>query len=223
MLDYLTNITGSHGEIIIAALSSVVFAFLIWSVKESYRRHYEEVKLLAKIEIIFAHNLGNLLINQSYFDSWCDAMKEPRLYNCAYRIYILFGNDDFKISNRQLLNKLITFNFSLQGLDADVKLLFSGYHKVSDVMLPKDLVKEWENLNKNTLQQSGDYKISFDQAINDAKDCIAFVRAYAEQKKRTPYGLLRTILGKSMLPKIDEETLAKQRKIIDEDLESKQK
>jgi len=38
MLDYLTNITGSHGEIIIAALSSVVFAFLIWSVKESYRR-----------------------------------------------------------------------------------------------------------------------------------------------------------------------------------------
>lgn len=221
MFDYLTNTFQLHSELVIATLISVLLALLIWSVKESYRRHDEEVKLLGKIEIIFAHNLGNLLINQSYFDSWCGAMREPRLYNCAYRTYISFDNEDFKITSSQLLNKLVTFNFSLQGLDADVNLIFNNYHKASDMMLPNDLVNEWENLNKNTLQQSGGYKTSFHQAIDDAKDCIALVRAYAAQKKRTPYGLVRTVLGKNLLPKISEETLAIQRKAIKENLEEK--
>ena len=221
MFDYLTNTTQLYGEIILAALSSVLLALLIWSLKESYRRHDEEAKLLGKIEIIFAHNLGNLLINQSYFDSWCDAMREPRLYNCAYRTYIFFDNDDFKTTNGQLLNKLVTFNFSLQGLNADVNLLFSNYHKTSEMMLLKDLVTDWNSLNTNTLKQSEDYKVSFNQAIDDAKGCVALVRAYAEQKRRTPYGLVRIVLGKNILSKITEEALAKHREEIEIDLEKK--
>ena len=116
MFSNLIEIFNTSQELIITGLVSITFVFLVWSVKESYQKHCNEVALLGKIEIIFAHNLGSLLTNQSFLEEWLKAMKTPRLYNCAYRTYILLEHDDFKITNQKLLNELVTFNFSIKGL-----------------------------------------------------------------------------------------------------------
>jgi len=210
MFNNLIEILNTNQELIITGLVSITFVFLIWSVKESYQKHCNEVALLGKIEIIFAHNLGSLLTNQSFFEEWLKALKTPRLYNCAYRTYILLVND------------LVRFNFSIKGLAEDLDLFFSGYHQSSLMLLPKELMTEWHNLNTNTLDQSDTFVISFEQAIDDAKNLIAFSRAYTEQKRKTPYGLVRSFLGKNLLPNITDDSIQKQREEIEKDLEEKQ-
>jgi len=222
MFNNLIEILNTNQELIITGLVSITFVFLIWSVKESYQKHCNEVALLGKIEIIFAHNLGSLLTNQSFFEEWLKALKTPRLYNCAYRTYILLEHDDFKITNQKLLNDLVRFNFSIKGLAEDLDLFFSGYHQSSLMLLPKELMTEWHNLNTNTLDQSDTFVISFEQAIDDAKNLIAFSRAYTEQKRKTPYGLVRSFLGKNLLPNITDDSIQKQREEIEKDLEEKQ-
>ena len=109
------------------------------------------------------------------------------------------------------------------GLEADTNLFFQGYQKTSLMMLPKNLVNEWENLNKNTLEQSKKYEISFDQAIDDAKKIMGLTRAYADQKQRTPYGLIRQILGRNLLPEIYDETIDKYRAKIVTELKENEK
>lgn len=222
MLDRLAEHLVNNQDLIIAGLVSIGFAFLIWSVKDSYQRHCNEVALLGKIEIIFAHNLGSLLINESFFDEWLAAMKIPKLYNCSFRTYMFLEHDDFKITNQKLLNDLVKFDFSLKGLEVDLDLFFRGYHQTSLMLLPQDLVTEWQNLNTSTLSQSDKYAISFEQAADNAKNCISFVRAYAEQKRKTPYGWVRTILGRNLLPEISNESLQRHREEIERDLERKQ-
>lgn len=222
MLDSIGSLFFESQAVIIAGLFSVTFAFLIWSVKESYKKHCDEVALLGKIEIIFAHNLGSLLINKSFFEEWLRAMQEPRLYDCSFRTYLFLDHEDYNVTNQELLNDLIKFDFSLRGFQKDLNLFFKGYHQSSLMLLPKNYVDEWQNLNKNILEQSEKFIISFTQAENDAKNCIALVRAYAKQKRYTPYGLVRTFLGKNLLPKISDETILKYRVEVDEDLKEKQ-
>lgn len=222
MFDLITETLYTNQEYILTGIISVFFAFLIWSVKESYKKHCEEVALLGKIEIIFAHNLGSLLTNQSYFEEWLKALRQPRLYNCAFRTYIFFNHEDYTVTNRNLLNKLITFDFSLKGLQADTDLFFGGYHKSSLMLLPENLVNEWNNLNQNTLDQSSKYQLSFEQAIDDAKEVIGLTRAYAKQKRNTPYGWARFVIGRNLLPEIKKETVAKYKEEVDLELKKKQ-
>ena len=60
------QIFSENVEVIVAGITSVIFAFLVWSVKESYKRHGAEVEALKKVEIILAINLGGNSINKFF-------------------------------------------------------------------------------------------------------------------------------------------------------------
>lgn len=221
MLNHLSEFLIINQNLIFTGLISISFAFLIWSVKESYNRHCSEIAFLAKCEIVLAENLGNLLTNQSFFIDWLSAMKVSRLYNCSFRAYIFIEHGDFKISNQELLNDLIKLNFSLKGHEMDLNLVFKNYHESSLMFLTQDLVDEWNNLNKNTLSQSAKLLTNFEHAIEDTKNCAAYLRAYANQKRYTPYGLFRFVFGRSLLPRISKKVLLKYRHEIEDDLKGK--
>lgn len=208
-------------EIITAVVISIFFAFLVWSVKESYRRHGVEMEALKKVEIILAINLGSNSINKSFFSEWQQSLKNNRLYQCSFRSYTYFGREYFGIHNLELVNKVLKLDFAYKGLDTDLNKLFGSYHETSIKFLDGDHVQEWLKFNTNILNQNESFKISFVQAEEDTKEIIAFLRAYYQQKKRTPYGLVHAVLGKDLFPKVSLTKVTKEKKKLEEELEEK--
>jgi len=218
-----SQIFSENVEVIVAGIASVIFAFLVWSVKESYKKHGAEVEALKKAEIILAINLGGNSINKSFFDEWLQALKNNRLYQCSFRPYSAFEREYFGIRNIELVNKILKLDFAYKGLATDLNKFFGNYHETSIKFLDSDHVQEWFNFNTNILEQSEKFKISFVQAEEDTKETVAFLRAYYQQKKRTPYGLLYTVLGTDLFPKVSPMKVAEEKKKLEEELEKKRK
>jgi len=208
-------------EVITAGAVSVLFAFLLWSVKESYKRHGAEMMALKKVEIILAINLGGNSINKFFFDEWRQALQNNRLYQCSFRDYVYFEREYFGIRNLELVNKVLKLDFAYKGLATDLSKFFGSYQETSIKFLDSDHVQEWFNFNTNILEQSDRFKISFVQAEEDTKETVAFLRAYYQQKKRTPYGLMYAILGTDLFPKVSFARVALEKKKLEEELERK--
>jgi len=208
--------------VIIAGIASVTFAFLVWSVKESYKRHGAEMVALKKVEIILAINLGGNSINKSFFDEWRQALQNNRLYQCSFRDYAYFEREYFGIRNLELVNKVLKLDFAYKGLATDLSKFFGSYQETSIKFLDSDHVQEWFNFNTNVLEQSDRFKISFIQAEEDTKETVAFLRAYYQQKKRTPYGLIYAVLGTDLFPKVSPAKVASEKKKLEEELKRKQ-
>lgn len=217
----LSELFLDNAEVLAAGIASVTFAFLVWSVKESYKGHGMEIEALKRVEMILALNLGSNSINKSFFDEWQRALRDNRLYQCSFRNYTYFEREHFGIRNLELANKVLKLDFAYKGLATDLSKFFGTYHETSIKFLDSDHVQEWFNVNTNILNQSDTFKISFVQAEEDTREAVAFLRAYYQQKKRTPYGVIYAVLGKDLFPKVSAIKVAEERKKLEEELKKK--
>ena len=108
---------------IITSFAGTLFALLsagvVWLIKSAYEKHRSEVLALAKFERIFANNLTILKDNFDFLDKWIVSLKNNRPYSFHFEDYYINEEETYKISNLELINRILTLNYMLRrtGLD----------------------------------------------------------------------------------------------------------
>lgn len=206
----------------VALLISFLVGFFIWLIQQSYSEYKQEIKALKKVEICLSHDLAANTNNQEYLKKWKDALEKNNLFSVAFTEYSLNTTEFFYVKNFNLINRLNALSFSLNGLYKDLKNIYDTYTSNSFKLLDKNLVKEWEDMNKNINFQSDKLSKNFVDSEKEIKEVVANLRVYYKQKKFSLFWLFN-LLSFNIYPKSTDKKVQKEILELNKNLEDKAK
>jgi hypothetical protein len=206
----------------IGTISALLTAGLVWFIKSAYEKHRSEVIALAKFERIFANNLTILKDNFDFLGKWIDSLKNNRPYGFHFENYYVNEEETYKISNLELINRLLSVNYMLRRTGLDFANIYKSYWEVifkidsiqDDVRKEKNLKTFHKNILVNLEQMNQNYEV----LKNSIVDVVAYIRAVNKVRKHSLFGYM-SFLFIDIFPRVTKNSVEKEKTILKENIE----
>lgn len=111
-------------------LIAIFSAGIIWFIKSAYEKHRAELFALAKFERMVANNIALLRDNFEFIDEWLGAIKNSRPYSFQFGDFFINEEETYKLSNLNLINKILSINYKLRRTNLDINNIYKSYWEV---------------------------------------------------------------------------------------------
>ncbi|MFH1402301.1 MAG: hypothetical protein ABIG87_01605 [Patescibacteria group bacterium] len=221
-LSILKEILTSFAGTLLALLS----AGIVWLIKSAYEKHKSEVLALAKFERIFANNLTILKDNFDFLDKWITSLKNNRPYSVHFEGYYINEEETYKISNLELINRVLSTNYMLRRTGLDFANIYKSYWEVifkidsiqDEARKEKNLKTYHENILTNLEQMKQGYEVIKSGVV----DVVAYIRAVNKVRRHSLFGYI-SFLFIDVFPRVTKKSIEKEIMLLKENIERKEK
>lgn len=207
-------------------LLALLSAGIVWFVKSAYEKHRSEVLALSKFERIFANNLTILKDNFDFLDKWIGSLKNNRPYSFHFENYYINEEETYKISNLELINRLLSVNYMLRRTGLDFANIYKSYWEIifkidsiqDETRKEQNLKTYSENILKNLEQMRQNYEV----IKNSVVEVIAYIRAVNKVRRHSLFGYI-SFLFVDVFPKVTKRSIEKEVAILKKNIERNEK
>lgn len=215
---------------ILTSFAGTLFALLsagfVWFIKSAYEKHKSEALALAKFERVFANNLTILKDNFDFLDKWIASLKNNRPYSFHFENYYINEEETYKISNLELINRLLSVNYMLRRSGLDFANIYKSYWEVIfKIDSIQDEVRKELNLktyHENILVNLEQMKQGYEVIKNSVVDVVAYTRAVNKVRRHSLFGYT-SFLFVDVFPKVTKRSIKKEVLILKENIERNEK
>lgn len=205
----------------IGTLLALLSAGFVWVLKVAYEKHKMEMFALAKFERIFANDITILKDNFDFVDEWISAAGQQRCYNCHFGSYYINEDDTYKISNLELINKILSINHKLRRTELDINNVYKSFwESVLKIDSIQDKAEKEKNLNiyfinlRGTLEKM---KSNYKPLQNDLVDTMSLIRCSHKVRFHSLFGYFDLMLI-DVFPKINKSNIEKEIAILKDNI-----
>jgi len=211
----------------VGTLLVLISAGVVWFLKLAYEKHKVEVLALSKFERIFANNITILKDNFDFLDEWISILKQNRSYSVHFRSYYINEKETYKLSNLNLINRILSINHKLRGTSFDFDNIYKSYWDVIfriDSIQDKEKREESLKIYHNTIQSRLEQiKQNYKPLKNDLIDVVALVRAVYKVRCHSLFGYISLIFFIDIFPRVTKKSIEKEVIILKDNIERKEK
>lgn len=215
---------------ILTSFAGVLFALLsagfVWFIKSAYEKHRSEVLALAKFERVFANNLTILKDNFDFLNKWIVSLKNNRPYNFHFEDYYINEEETYKISNLELINRLLSVNYMLRRTGLDFANLYKSYweiiYKIDAIQDEERKEQKLKTYHENMLVNLEQMQHNYEVIKSSVVDVVAYVRAVNKVRRHSLFGYM-SILFVDIFPRVTKHSIEKEVAILNENIERNEK
>lgn len=209
--EVLTSFTG--------AVLALVSAGLVWILKSAYEKHRKEILALAKFERIYAIDLTLLKDNFEEIDNWIASLNKDRPYSFYIGTYYLDEEETYKLSNLELISRILNINYKLRRTGFDLENIYKSYWDTLAHVNSTEALNFYHNTVKDTL---GKIRTNYEPLKKDIIETVALIRAAHRVRKHSLFGYL-SMLFVDIYPKITKEAIEREINILKENIARNEK
>ena len=208
------------------ALLALLSAGLVWFLKSAYEKHKSEVLALAKFERIFAIDMTILKNNFEFVDKWLTSLENNRPYSFHFENYYINEEETYKLSNLQLINRILSINYKLRRTGLDLDNIYKGYwdiifriDSIQDDTKKENNLKTYHDTVKKVL---GEMKLNYEPLKNDLIEVVALIRAAHKVRFHSIFGYT-SLAFVDIFPRITKKSIEKEIVLLKANIEKNEK
>jgi len=194
-------------------LLAIFTAGIVWVFKSAYEKHRSEVLALARLERMFVVDIQLLKDNFEYVGKWIEAIDNSRPYSFHVEKYFISDEETYKLSNLELISRILTINYKLRRTQADLLNIYDSYWKIiekineisDETNRNKNLQVYHENI-KQILESFGTNHVPLEK---DIIEVVGFIRAASKARKHSLFGYV-SFLFRDIFPRVTRKSIERE-------------